>query len=86
MKLITLKIDGMRCYMCEDHINNAIRKSLPKAKKVKANHIKGEATFILDENEDYSSAIQAIEKDGYRVLDEESSIYEKKGFFSFLRK
>ena len=29
----TLKIDGMMCSMCEAHINEVIRKTVPGAKK-----------------------------------------------------
>ena len=33
MKQITLKVDGMMCSMCESHVNEAVRKAFPKAKK-----------------------------------------------------
>lgn len=82
---ITLKINGMRCGMCETHVNDAVRKSAA-VKKVKSSHARGE-TVILTENEEDMSAIRAaIEKEGYRVLSAESVPYEKKGFFSFLKK
>ena len=42
----TLKIDGMMCSMCEAHIQEVIRKSVPGAKKVSASHSKGEASFL----------------------------------------
>lgn len=86
MKQVTLKIDGMKCYMCEDHITNNIRKAIPDAKKVKASHKQGQASFVIDESQDYQGAIESIEKEGYHVLDAYSSIYEKKGLFSFFKK
>ena len=44
----TAKIEGMMCGMCEAHISDTIRKTFPKAKKVSASHLKGEAQFITD--------------------------------------
>ena len=41
MKQITLKVDGMMCGMCESHVNEAVRKAFPKAKKVTSSHSKG---------------------------------------------
>ena len=82
MSQITLKIDGMHCPMCEAHVADAIRRALPAAKKVKANHRKGEATFVVEEGLDYSSATKALVDGGYRVLDRQEGP-EKKGFLFF---
>ena len=38
LKEITLEIEGMACPMCEAHMNDAIRKLYPDAKKVKSSH------------------------------------------------
>lgn len=86
MKEINLQIDGMKCSMCESHVTECIRKGLPSAKKISANHHKGTATFVVDDNIDYTPAIESIKKDGYRVLKDEEKPYEKKGFFSFFKK
>ena len=48
----TLKIDGMMCGMCEAHVNDVIRKVVPDAQKVKSSHIKGESTFISEQEID----------------------------------
>lgn len=80
MHQITLKIDGMRCPMCEAHVCDAIRRALPQAKKVKASHRKGEASFLLEEEMDLSPIIAQIETTGYRILDQQSSPGKKSLF------
>ena len=80
MQQITLKIDGMRCPMCEAHVADAIRRELPSAKKVKASHRKGIATFLIEEGEDISAVPTKVESLGYQVLDQQSKP-AKKGFF-----
>lgn len=46
---VQVDIDGMMCGMCESHIADAIRKQFPDAKKVRASHTKGKASFLLKE-------------------------------------
>lgn len=86
MKKIILTIDGMHCSMCESHVLDAIRKSMPEAKKLSANHKKGLVSFVVDEETKPDSAIEAIQKEGYKVLSIKDEPYEKKDFFSFFRK
>lgn len=86
MKKIILTIDGMHCSMCESHVLDAIRKSMPDAKKLSANHKKGIVSFVVDEKEKPDLAIEAIQKEGYKVLSIKDETYEKKGFFSFFKK
>ena len=47
-----LKIDGMMCGMCEAHVCDAIRKSIPEAKKVEASRSKKTASFLTEETVD----------------------------------
>ena len=62
-----IRIDGMMCHMCENHVNDAIRNAV-KVKKVESSHSKGE-TEIISENElDEAKLREAVEKDGYKVL------------------
>ena len=61
-----IEIDGMRCSMCEAHINDIIRKSF-KGKKVKSSHKLNISTFISKEMIDKSVIKNEIEKTGYRV-------------------
>ena len=48
MVKIILKIDGMKCGMCEVHVDNHIRKYFD-VKKVKSSHQKGETIIIANE-------------------------------------
>ena len=75
-----MKIDGMMCGMCEVHVNDAIRAAV-SPKKVNSSHSKG-ITEIISESELDSAVLRdAVEKDGYKVLDITSEPYEKKGLF-----
>ena len=59
-----LNIEGMRCGMCESHINNVIRNNF-KVKKVTSNHYKNE-TLIYSINElDINKIKEVIAPTGY---------------------
>ena len=77
----TLTIDGMSCSMCEAHINDVIRKTVPGAKKVAASHAKGEATFLTEETVDEGRLKDAIAATGYTCLRITTEPYKKKGWF-----
>ena len=77
----TLKIDGMMCSMCEAHINEVIRKTVPGAKKVASSHTRGESTFLTENAPDESRLRDAIAATGYTCLSVLSEPYEKKGLF-----
>ena len=81
MQKITLDIDGMKCSMCESHVCDLIRKANNKASKIKANAIKNEASFALNDDEPYDDVINLIEKDGYKVLHIYVEPYKKKFLF-----
>ena len=76
----TMKIDGMMCGMCEAHVNDAIRAAV-SPKKVNSSHSKGITEIISESELDSSVLREAVEKDGYKVLDITSEPYEKKGLF-----
>ena len=80
----TLKIEGMRCGMCEAHINDLIRREF-KVKKVSSSHINGEAVVISDDNLPFDKLKSAIDAGGYTLTDAKSEEYEKKSFFDRLR-
>lgn len=84
MKKITLKIDGMMCGMCENHVNDCIRSNF-KVKSVKSSHILNE-TVIVSEDLDEDALKEAINKTGYKVISVKKEDYVKKGLFSFLHK
>ena len=76
-----LKIDGMMCGMCEAHICDTIRNSVPDAKQVKASHTKGEVSFLTETapREDVLRAM--IDATGYTFVSMSSAPYKKKGWF-----
>ncbi|MBR1852742.1 MAG: ATPase P [Lachnospiraceae bacterium] len=78
----TLKIDGMMCGMCEAHVNDAIRKAVPSAKKLSTSHTKGESSFLTEEKPDSAGLQKAIGDTGYQVLSTETiEVEKKKGLF-----
>ncbi|MBQ3930931.1 MAG: cation transporter [Firmicutes bacterium] len=81
MNKVVMKIDGMMCGMCEAHVNDAIRKAVPSAKKVTASRSKKEASFLTEENVDAAALKAAIDATGYDCLGIEIVPYEKKGLF-----
>lgn len=81
----TVKVDGMMCGMCETHVNEAVRKALA-VQKVTSSHTKGETVILSEEALDEQKLRDAINATGYEVKGVSSAPYEKKGFFSFLKK
>ena len=77
----TLKIDGMMCGMCESHVNDIVRKTLPDASKVKSSHRKGECSFITDRKIDGNAVKEALNEMGYKLLAVKTEDYEKRGIF-----
>ncbi|MBR2742604.1 MAG: heavy-metal-associated domain-containing protein [Clostridia bacterium] len=77
----TLRIEGMTCGMCEAHICDTIRKTVPSAKKVAASRSKREASFLTETAVDGERLRSAINATGYSCLSVETAAYEKKGLF-----
>ncbi len=65
MNKITVKIDGMMCGMCENHVSDAIRNAFPGAKKVTASKSRKEATFLMEEMADKDKLESVINATGY---------------------
>ena len=81
MNKVTINIDGMMCGMCEAHINDAVRKVCPKAKKVSSSHKKGETVFLLDGELNVEKIKEAINATGYEFKGIKTEPFVKKGFF-----
>ncbi len=77
----TLKIDGMMCGMCEAHVCDVIRRTVPDAQKVSASRKKGTAEFLSGEAPDAAALRAAVDATGYRCTGLESAPEEKKGWF-----
>ena len=86
MNQITLKVDGMMCGMCESHVNEAVRKAFPKAKKVTSSHSKGQTVILTEEDIPEAALRAAMEPTGYQVLGYKEEPYQKKGLFGWLSK
>lgn len=85
MYKITLGVDGMRCGMCEAHVNDAIRNKF-SVKKVESSHVKNSTVILTDEDLSQQALSKAIADTGYTVTSFKKEPYEKKGFFSSLLK
>ncbi len=81
MYKFTVKVDGMMCNMCEAHVNEAIRKAAPSAKKVKSSHKNKETVFLNDEMIDEETLKKIINDTGYTYVSSEVSEYVKKSLF-----
>ena len=81
----TLKIEGMSCGMCEAHICDIIRKTVPEAKKVSASYKKGEAVFQTDKEAKLEGLKEEIAEMGYTMMSVESVHFEKKSLFGWFR-
>ena len=66
MEKLTVEIDGMSCGMCDAHVNDLVRKNF-NVKKVKANHSKGSAEIITEENITQEDLTKALAEMGYKV-------------------
>ncbi len=76
-------VDGMMCSMCEAHINEAVRKAVPEAKKITSNRGKKQTEIISEGAVDTEKIKAVIEATGYTYLGAESEPYKKKGFLFF---
>lgn len=79
MNKYILGIDGMRCGMCEVHVEDKLRRAI-KLKKVNASHIKNNVVVIseLDLNEEDFKNI--LDKTGYIITSFKKTFAEKKLF------
>jgi copper chaperone CopZ len=85
MNKITVKIDGMMCGMCENHINDAIRGAF-SVKKVTSSHTKGETVILTEESLSEAQLRAIIAPTGYQVQSVTVEPYEKKGFLGRFKK
>ena len=64
----TVRIDGMMCGMCEAHMNDAIRRVLPDAKKVKSSFKKGVTVFRTENAVDEEILKNVVADTGYTFV------------------
>ena len=75
-------VKGMACEMCENHVNDAVRKAF-KVKKVTSSAAKKRTEIISDEPLDEAQLRAALAPTGYTLLSVAAEPYEKKGFRLF---
>ena len=63
-----LTIEGMKCSMCEAHINDIIRKNFD-VKKLKSSHKKNITSFISDDSLDEELLKDVISTTGYKLIE-----------------
>lgn len=66
MNKYILGIDGMKCGMCEAHIEETIRKNI-KLKSVKASHIKSQIVVITELDLTIEDFKKSLDPTGYRL-------------------
>lgn len=81
MLKITLEVEGMRCGMCEAHVNDTVRR-IEGVKKATSSHAKGRTEVIAEDSVDTTRIRAAICALGYGVGNIESQPYKKHGLFS----
>ena len=81
----TIKIEGMMCPMCENHVNETIRNGF-NVKSVKSSHKECKTVITSKEKIEAVALEKAICALGYKVLGITEREIEKKGFFSFLKR
>lgn len=79
MNKYILGIDGMKCGMCEMHVEDAIRKAI-KVKKVNASHLKNSVVVITEKNLDLFDFKNILKPTGYKVTSFERTVAIKKLF------
>ena len=80
----TLRIEGMRCGMCESHMNDAIRKNF-EVKKVTSSHAKNETVILSEEELNEDEIKSVVGETGYDLKGINKEEYKKKGLFSFFK-
>lgn len=79
------KVDGMRCGMCESHVNDVVRRNFD-VKKVNASHAKGEVVIVSEQPVDEQKLRFVVCEQGYAVGTVTSEEYKQKGLFGWLKK
>lgn len=79
------KVDGMRCGMCESHVNDVVRRNFD-VKKVNASHAKGEVVIVSEQPVDEQKLRFVVGEQGYAVGTVTSEEYKQKGLFAWLKK
>ena len=80
MNKYILGIDGVKCGMCEMHVEDTVRKSF-NYEKVKANRFKSEVVLISQDEINHEDFVKAFYPTGYRITSYQKTQAVKKLFF-----
>lgn len=81
---LTIEVEGVRCGMCESHINDVVRR-VDGVKKVSSSHSKNQTVVIAEDIVNTESIANAIKAQGYEVGRIERTPYVKRGLFGRLK-
>lgn len=82
---LKMEVEGMKCGMCESHVNDVVRR-VHGVKKVSSSHIKNQTVVIASDDVNQEEIEKAITAQGYNVGQIEVKPYEKRGLFARLKK
>lgn len=86
MVKITAQVEGMRCGMCEAHVNEVVRRAFP-VQKVTSSHARGQTVILAERDIADEELKKAIRDTGYEVTSIMREPYaQKRGLFSFLHR
>ncbi len=74
MKKIVLGVEGMKCGMCESHVNDVVRK-IDGVKKVKSSHSANKTEVVCEDGVSVEDINSALASQGYTVFSEDISDY-----------
>ncbi len=86
MNKFTLKINGMKCSMCEEHVSTLIKDKVDRAIKVSANHNKNTVIILSDREISETEFKIALSGSGYKVNGYEKELNLNDTFFYNLAK
>lgn len=77
---LKIEVEGMKCGMCESHVNDVVR-SIEGVKKVSSSHYKHQTVVVADDDVNQEDILKVISAQGYGVGGTEVKPYEKRGLF-----
>ncbi len=81
----TVQVSGMRCGMCEAHVNDAVRAAF-RVKKVTSSRKTGQTVILSEAPINPEKLRQAINATGYVVLSAAEEEVKPKAFLPIFRK
>ena len=77
---LTVEVEGMKCGMCESHVNDVVRR-VDGVKKVTSSHTKNQTVVVAEDNVNQEEIVRAVTAQGYGVGRMECAPYVKRGLF-----